>query len=126
MQKIWKYSLAIVFCVPGFSAEGPGCANQTAKQCVGLALDAMGGRERLEQVKSVRLEIIGHTLLMEQSYRQEPFITAYVRGRVTFDLANQRVLTELKLTWPESDGNQADSDSVVVVGPDGGVTRSKN
>ena len=112
--------------MPGFSADGPGCTSQTAKQCLDLALDAMGGRERLEQLKSVRLEIIGHTLLMEQSYRQDPFITSYERGRVTFDLANQRVLTELKLTWPESDGNQADSDSVVVAGPDGGVTRSKN
>jgi hypothetical protein len=126
MQKIWKYSLAIVLCVPGFSAEGPGCTGQTAKGCVGLALDAMGGRERLEQVKSVRLEIIGHTLLMEQSYRQEPFITAYVRGRVTFDLANQKVLTELKSTWPESDANKSDTDSVVVASPDGGVTRAKN
>jgi hypothetical protein len=49
----------------------------------------MGGRERLEQVKSVRLQIIGHTLLMEQSYRQAPFITSYKRGQVTFDLVNQ-------------------------------------
>src|SRR5580658_2763602 len=109
MGKIRQCSLAVVLAVvlwmPAFSAEGPGCASQTAKQCVGLALDAMGGRERLEQVKSVRLEIIGHTLLMEQSYRQEPFITSYVRGRVTFDLANQKVLTELKSTWPESDAN---------------------
>jgi hypothetical protein len=63
---------------------------------------------------------------MEQSYRQEPFITAYVRGRVTFDLANQKVLTELKSTWPESDANKSDTDSVVVASPDGGVTRAKN
>jgi hypothetical protein len=126
MRKVRLYSLVVVLWIPGFSAEGPGCDGQTAKQCVGLALDAMGGRERLEQVKSVRLEIIGHTLLMEQSYRQAPFITSYARGHVTVDLANQRVLTELKSTWPESDGNQADSDSVVVAGPDGGVTRSKN
>ncbi len=126
MRKIWQCSLAVVLWIPGFSAEGPGCANQTAKQCVGLALDAMGGRDRLEQVKNVRLEIIGHTLLMEQSYRQAPFITAYQRGRVTLDLTNQRVLSELKLTWPESDANRADTDVVVVAGPDGGVTRSRN
>jgi hypothetical protein len=49
--------------------RNPGCPQETAKHCVGLALDAMGGRERLEQLKSVRLQIIGHTLLMEQSYR---------------------------------------------------------
>src|ERR1035438_2537177 len=107
-------------------AGGPGCTIQSAKQCVGLALDAMGGRERLEKLKSVRLKTIGHTLLMEQSYRQAPFITSYERGQVTFDLVNHAVLTEMKTTWPESDGNQSDSDSVVVVGPDGGVTRSKD
>jgi hypothetical protein len=104
----------------------PGCANQSAKQCVGLAMDAMGGRERLEQVKSLRLQIVGHTLLMEQSYRQAPFITSYERGQVIMDLAKQGVLTEIKSTWPESDHNQSDSDSTVVVGPDGGVTRSKD
>jgi hypothetical protein len=102
----------------------PGCAQESPKQCVDLALDAMGGREHLEQVKSVRLQIIGHTLLMEQSYRQAPFIASYVRGQVTFDLANKQVLTEAKTTWPESDHNQSDSDSTVVVGADGGVTRS--
>jgi hypothetical protein len=32
----------------------------------------------------------------------------------------------MKTTWPESDHNQSDSDSIVVVGPDGGVTRSKD
>ena len=64
-------------------------------------LDARGGRERLEQVKSVRLQIIGHTLLMEQSYRQAPFITSYKRGQVTFDLVNQGVLIEMKTTCSE-------------------------
>jgi hypothetical protein len=124
MRQVWPYSLAIFLCLPGFSADRPGCTGQTVKQCVGLALEAMGGRERLEQVKSVRLEIIGHTLLMEQSYRQSPFIASYERGRVTLDLANQRVLTERKITWPESDANQSDSESVVVTGPEGGVIRS--
>ena len=92
---------------------------------MGLALEAMGGRERLQQVKSVRLETIGHTLLMEQSYRQEPFITSYERDRTTLDLVNHRLLTEAKQTWPESDANQSDSESTLVVGPDGGVYRGK-
>lgn len=96
-----------------------------AKQCLDLALAAMGGRERLRQVRSVRLQTIGHTLLMEQSYRQAPFITSYERGQATFDLANQRAQTEMKMTWPESDPNQADSDIAVVAGPEGCVTRAK-
>ena len=103
------------------SASGPGCVDRTAKQCVDLALEAMGGRERLQQVKNVRLHTIGHALLVEQSYRQEPFITSYRRGQTTLDLTNQRMLTETKLTWPESDPGRSDSDITLIVGPGGGV-----
>jgi hypothetical protein len=101
--------------------ETPGCEHESPQQCITAALEAMGGRERLQQVTSVRLQTVGHTLLMEQSYRQSPFIASYERGRVTLDLANQRLLSETKLTWPESDPNQSDSDTTLVVGPDGGV-----
>ena len=101
--------------------ETPGCEHESPQQCVTAALEAMGGRERLQQVTSVRLQTVGHTLLMEQSYRQSPFIASYERGHVTLDLANQRLLAETKLTWPESDPNQSDSDTTLVAGPDGGV-----
>jgi len=67
----------------------PGCVHESAQQCVTAALEAMGGRERLQQVMSVRLQTVGHTLLMEQFYRQAPFIAAYQRGHTTMDLANQ-------------------------------------
>jgi hypothetical protein len=107
------------------SASAPGCAQQSPQQCVTAALDAMGGRERLQQVASVRLQTVGHTLLMEQSYRQAPFITSYERGRTTLDLANQRLLKEANLTWPESDPNQSDSDTTLLVGPGGGVYHTK-
>ena len=103
----------------------PGCAQQSPQQCVTAALEAMGGRERLQQVSSVRMQTVGHTLLMEQSYRQAPFITSYERGHMTLDLANQRLFAETKLTWPESDPNQSDSDTTLVVGQDGGVYHTK-
>ena len=108
------------------SQDEPGCAHESPQQCVALAFDAMGGRERLEQLKSVRLDAMSHTLLMEQSYRQAPFITSYERDRTTLDLVNQRVLTEAKLTWPESDLNQSDSDATLIVGPEGGVYHAKS
>jgi hypothetical protein len=108
------------------SADDPGCAHASAKQCVDLALEAMGGRERLQQLSSVRQQTIGHTLLTEQSYRQAPFITSYQRGQTTLDLVHQRMLTEAKITWPESDPNQADSDMTLVVGTAGGVYRGKD
>jgi hypothetical protein len=107
------------------SPAAPGCAHEGAEQCVAAALEAMGGRERLQQLVSVRLQTVGHTLLMEQSYRQAPFITSYEHDRITLDLANQRLLTEAKLTWPESDPNQSESDTTLAVGPDGGVYHTK-
>jgi hypothetical protein len=103
------------------STEPPGCEHESPQQCITAALEAMGGRERLQQVVSVRLQTVGHTQLMEQSYRQSPFITSYERGQSTIDLANQRLLAETKLTWPESDPNQSDSDTTLVAGPEGGV-----
>src|SRR5277367_4152958 len=94
--------------------DHPGCANIPAKQCVELALAAMGGRDRLQQLKSVRLKTTGHTLLMEQSYRQDPFIASYERTETTLDLAGQRVLTKLTETWPEADPKQYDSEATFV------------
>src|SRR5665213_1324085 len=80
----------------------PQCAS-TAQDCALLALTAMGGRDRIEAVKSVELERAQHTLLVEQSYRQEPFITAYSRTKEKWDFAAQRALMQSHLTWPESD-----------------------
>ena len=85
----------------------------------------MGGRDRLQQVTNLRLQTIGHTLLMEQSYRQAPFITAYKSETLILDLANQRLYSQAKLTWPESDANQAESDTTLVAGVDGGVYHTK-
>jgi hypothetical protein len=110
---------------PKHPPEPPGCANQSPLQCVVAALDAMGGRERLQQVTSIRLQTIGHTLLEEQSYRQAPFITSYEHRHVTFDLTNQRLVAQVTLTWPESDPNQSDTDTTLVVGSDGGVYHTK-
>jgi hypothetical protein len=103
----------------------PGCAHDSPQQCVNGALEAMGGREQLQKVATLRMETTGHTLLMEQSYRQAPFITAYERDHITMDLVNQRLLDEAKLTWPESDPHQSDSDTTLVVGAEGGVYRTK-
>jgi hypothetical protein len=97
----------------------------TPRDCASLALDAMGGRERLERIKSIGLEGIRHTQLVEQSYRQDPFITAYARTTEKIDFAGQQVLLQAHLTWPESDPGQFDSDSTLVVGPQGGVYRSE-
>jgi hypothetical protein len=65
--------------------ETPGCSGATPTECVVKALNAMGGPRKLESIRSLQLAVISHTALMEQSYRQEPFITAYKRSKTTID-----------------------------------------
>lgn len=102
------------------------CARQTPQQCLDVGLAAMGGRERLERLRSVRLQTIGHSALPEQSYRQAPFITSYERDQVTIDFAGRRILIDSKQTWPENDLGDPDTESTLVVGVDGGVNRNKD
>jgi hypothetical protein len=104
--------------------RAPQCA-PTPLDCVALALAAMGGRERIEAVKALSLEGIQHTLLVEQSYRQDPFITAYAHTQEKIDFTTQRALIQTHLTWPESDPGQSESDTTLVVGPEGGVYRAE-
>jgi hypothetical protein len=101
----------------------PQCA-PTPRDCAALALAAMGGRQRIEAVKVLSLESAQHTLLVEQSYRQDPFITAYARTQEKIDFTAQRLRIDTHLTWPESDPGQSDSDSTLVAGPEGGVYRA--
>jgi hypothetical protein len=104
--------------------KAPQCA-PTPRDCIALALAAMGGRERIEAVKGLSLEGIQHTFLVEQSYRQEPFITAYARTDEKIDFTTQRMLLHTHLTWPESDPGQSESDNTLIAGPEGGVYRSE-
>lgn len=98
-----------------------GCVD--ARACVELAIAAMGGREKLEGIKGARLDVISNTQLAEQSYRQAPFITSYERDTITLDFVKQRVLESRHAIWPESDPHQAESDTLLIVVPEGGVYR---
>lgn len=106
--------------VPAATPATPGCEGRSARDCVTLALDAMGGKQRLEGVSSIRLDLISHTELTEQSYRQAPFITAYERDKTTIDLAGKRLRTDAHAVWPESDLQQAESDNTLIVTTAGG------
>jgi hypothetical protein len=109
---------------PGSRAQDmahPGCEGKSAKECVGLGIEAMGGRERLEALKSVKLEGMGYTQLEEQSYRQEPFISSYAKSETTLDFAGGRALLVGHLMWPEADPKQWAADATAVIGPEGGV-----
>lgn len=73
-------------CASSSNVEGGGieakskadnaCPSAGPKGCLELALEAMGGSARLEGIKNMSFEALGHTLLVEQSYRQDPFITS--------------------------------------------------
>jgi glyoxylase-like metal-dependent hydrolase (beta-lactamase superfamily II) len=110
-------------CFAQNAVQTPGCEGLEARGCLERAFDAMGGREKLAAIKTEQLDVIGHTELMEQSYRQEPFITSYAREVVTADLAGQRLIKKEHSVWPESDLKQADSDATLIVTPAGGVVR---
>lgn len=100
------------------------CQQAGPKGCLGLALEAMGGQVRLEGIKSLSLETARHTLLVEQSYRQAPFITSYERLKIKMDFVGNRIYRETHQSWPESDPGDSESDSILVAGRTGGVNRS--
>lgn len=104
----------------------PGCEGLTSQACIARALDAMGGKEKLEAIHSVQIEELSHTALMEQSYRQDPFITSYARSKTTIDFVSQRLRTEEHLVWPESDPHQAEIDATLIATPIGGVYHSEH
>jgi len=96
---------------------------ETAQLCLASAMNAVGGQNRLEAVKSFGFEAIQHAYLAEQSYRQDPFITAYARMKGKVDLAGGKIFLNTHSTWPESDPGAAETEMTLVVGFDGGVYR---
>jgi hypothetical protein len=129
--------LALALTVPAFAADvppdgttikgpdHPGCAGIDAKACLEQAIDAMGGRQRLANIHSESYQSMGHTVLSEQSYRQQPFITSYERDEVTVDFDKQRMTEHAHITWPEADPHTEDVDATLIATPQGGVYRSK-
>jgi hypothetical protein len=103
----------------------PGCDGIDAKACVEQAMVAMGGRQRLEGVHSIRYEAIGHILLAEQSYRQQPFIASYEHDKVTLDFDQQRWLSDDQLTWPEADPHSENMEVTIIAARQGVVRRIK-
>ncbi|GLQ97918.1 hypothetical protein [Dyella mobilis] len=129
--------LALAAVAPSFAASlpqdgdavkgtaHPGCDHADAKACVEQAIAAMGGRQRLAGIHEASYESMGHAVLAEQSYRQQPFITSYERDQVTVDFDKQRLTRAVHVTWPESDPHTESVDVTLVATPQGGVYRSK-
>jgi hypothetical protein len=103
-----------------------GCEHLDVHACVAQAMIAMGGQSALNAIHSARYETIGHTVLPEQSYRQQPFITSYERDQVTVDFDKGRVNRGVHLTWPESDPHTSEVDLTLIATPHMGVYHTKN
>ncbi len=95
-------------------ATHPGCEKLDARACLDLSLTAMGGRDKLAAISNVQLDVIGHTALTEQSYRQAPFITSYERDQLTLDFDKGRLRNQSHGVWPEADPHQAESDLTLI------------
>ena len=106
-------------------ADPPGCERLDARACLDLALTAMGGRDKLAAISNVQLDVIGHTALTEQSYRQAPFITSYERDQLTVDFDKGRLLNQGHGVWPEADPHQAESDLTLIATTKGCVYHAK-
>ena len=106
----------------------PGCETVAAKGCVELAIHAVGGRAKLAGIRNERADIVGHTLLTEQSYRQAPFITAYSRTTRTVDFSKSRMLAQVRTIWPESDPGtgSAESEAILIATAQSAVVRAGN
>jgi hypothetical protein len=113
MQSVLKKLLTAIIAVAAITTHAaqspavtPGCEHLEARACLDQALIAMGGREKLAAVKTEHRDVISHRELMEQSYRQAPFITSYERDQVTLDFSGSRLIEKQHSVWPESDLRQ--------------------
>jgi len=115
---------------PDGSSEGiathPGCERLDVHACLDLALTAMGGRDKLAAIGNVQLDVIGHTALTEQSYRQAPFISSYERDQLTVDFDKGRLRNQSHSVWPEADPHQAESDVTLIATTQSCVYRTKD
>ncbi|MBN8734977.1 MAG: MBL fold metallo-hydrolase [Xanthomonadales bacterium] len=107
------------------AGDHPGCERVTARQCLELALAAMGGERKLAAITNVQLDIAEHRELAEQSYQQAPFLTTYSRVRRSVDYKLGRVAETGQNLWPESDfgSKPAESDYTFVASATGAVVR---
>ncbi|HKZ11918.1 MAG TPA: MBL fold metallo-hydrolase [Rhodanobacteraceae bacterium] len=124
--------LGAITCATACAAPGarthaqedhPGCQRITARQCVVLAVVAMGGEKTLAAIHTEQLDMVGHRLLAEQSYQQAPFLTSYTRTRRNVDFERGRVADAIQNLWPESDlgSKRAEATYTIVATPDAAV-----
>lgn len=86
-----------------------------------LAMEAMGGEARLRALQVVEVKGIGHTYLLEQSYKPGPFEANYESFTETRDFAKRRLRRDSQLMGTQYASWTAAS---LVATPEGGVAGS--
>ncbi|MBB2170876.1 MBL fold metallo-hydrolase [Gluconacetobacter asukensis] len=110
---------------PVASAHGaPGCAGLAPHACIGIALEAMGGANRLAGVRTARYAIIGHREEAEQSYRQAPFQIEYGRETRIVDYRHGAVDRVHESIFPSTAPDENINKTHVVVSAAGAVMKT--
>lgn len=119
-MSIARSLVTLVVAVATVSSAAPVAAQtSTPTGLVGAAVRAMGGEVMLRGLELVRLEILGHRLLVEQSERPEgPYIPSYTEAQVTLDLGRGRLATTRTVRTP---GQAFESGLVVADGTAAGT-----
>lgn len=70
---------------------------QTSKEIIDKSLEAMGGRDKLDNLKSVEIQRVGYRHFIEQSERPEgPWISSYTQTHEIKDLTKNNIRREIK------------------------------
>jgi len=98
--------LATVTPVIVRASLAPGEAQSpAARSAVAAALEAMGGKERLQALRTLRMEWMGHDWHLEQSERPEgPWMTSYIQRTDIRDIATGHLRRETQTrNWSRPD-----------------------
>ncbi|PRY00362.1 hypothetical protein CLV24_1531, partial [Pontibacter ummariensis] len=89
MRKTLITTLFLIGCFLGQSFAKP---SPSAKEIIHQSIAAMGGEEKLQHLRTLRLQGIGHTYMLEQSERPEgPWIVNYSQVEQIRDYQQQRL-----------------------------------
>lgn len=84
-------ALIAVFLLAATTAPQAQAPEIPAAKRIQAAIEAVGGEARLNSIKSLRLELIGHGYALEQSERPEgPWLTTYVESTEVRDFEHAR------------------------------------
>jgi hypothetical protein len=100
-NQILELLLLVIFLLTGVEITS---AQQSASKLIQQSLEAMGGKQTLENLQSIRMEYLGHSYGLEQSERPTgPWLVTYTNTTTLRDLKNDRFKIDTELFFIGSD-----------------------